>query len=60
MQNQRKWHPGMQNSKWERMTNRAVLGIKIGGFIVKREKRGSGVYKKKEEQKEGIRFRNKE
>lgn len=41
----------------ERMTNRAVLARERWRYIVERGNRGPGVYKKKEKEKGGIRFR---
>lgn len=40
------------------MTNKSVLAKERGRYIVKRGDRGPGVYKE-EEEKGGIRFRNK-
>lgn len=44
----------------ERMTNRAVLSKERGRYTVKRGNGGPGVYKEKEEERGGIRFKNKQ
>lgn len=53
MQNWKKLHPGMQSRERKRMTNRAVLAIKIGRYALKRGKRGDQVYKKRRREREG-------
>lgn len=54
----RKWHPDMKSRG--RMTNRTVLAEERGRYIVKRGNGGPGVYKEKQEENGGIRFRNKQ